>query len=95
MIQVNGEPLEWHEGMTVRDVLTARKYAFPMLIITIDGTLAAREDYNRTCVPDGANLQVVHLMSGGWAPQFGFLIGRRLLLRLVPVPCGIWQARMI
>ena len=65
MIQVNGEPLAWHEGMTVRDVLTARKYVFPMLIITIDNTLVAREDYDRTCVPDGAHVQVVHLMSGG------------------------------
>ncbi len=65
MIQVNSEPLEWYAGMTVRDVLKAKKYVFPMLIITIDGTLVPREDYDTTMVPDRANLQVVHLLSGG------------------------------
>jgi sulfur carrier protein len=65
MIQVNGEPMAWHEVMTVRDVLIARKYVFPMLIITMNGTLVARKDYETTRVPDRANLQVVHLMSGG------------------------------
>jgi sulfur carrier protein len=65
MIQVNGEPLEWHEGMTVRDVLTAKKYVFPMLIITIDGKMVSRQDYNKTSVRDGATLEVVHLLSGG------------------------------
>ncbi len=65
MIQVNSEPLEWHEGMTVRDVLKAKKYIFPMLIITLDGRLIPREDYETEIVPDHANLQVVHLLSGG------------------------------
>jgi sulfur carrier protein len=65
MIQVNGEPLEWHEEMTVRDVLIARKYVFPMLIITMNGTLVARKNYETTRVSDRADLQVVHLMSGG------------------------------
>jgi sulfur carrier protein len=65
MIQVNGEPLEWHEEMTVRDVLIARKYIFPMLIITMNGTLVARKNYETTRVSDRADLQVVHLMSGG------------------------------
>ncbi len=65
MIQVNGEPLDWQEGMTVRDVLVARKYVFPMLIISLDGAMVPRKDYETTVVPDGAILQVIHLMSGG------------------------------
>jgi sulfur carrier protein len=65
MIQVNGEPLAWQEDMTIRDVLIARKYIFPMLIITMNGTLVARRDYEITRVPDQADLQIVHLMSGG------------------------------
>ncbi len=65
MIQVNGEPLEWHEGMTVRDVLKAKKYTFPMLVITIDGILLPREDYDTKVVPDHSRLDVVHLLSGG------------------------------
>ena len=65
MIQVNGESLEWHEGMTVRDVLTAKKYIFPMIIITMDGAMVSRSDYDKTSVSDSATLQVVHLLSGG------------------------------
>jgi sulfur carrier protein len=65
MIQVNGEPLEWHEGMTVRDVLKARKYVFPMLIITVDGAMVPREEYDTKAVPDSSSIQVVHLLSGG------------------------------
>ena len=41
MIQVNGDPLAWSAGMTVRDVLTLRRFTFPMLVITVDGDLVA------------------------------------------------------
>jgi thiamine biosynthesis protein ThiS len=65
MVQVNGEPLDWQEGLTVRGVLRARKYIFPLLVVTLDGRLIRREDYDSTPVPDGATVSVVHLMSGG------------------------------
>jgi sulfur carrier protein len=65
MLQVNGEPLDWQEGLTVRGVLRARNYIFPLLIVTIDGRLVRREEYDNTPVPDGATVKVVHLMSGG------------------------------
>ncbi len=65
MIEVNGEPLDWHEGLTVRGVLAARNYRFPLLVVTVDGTLIRREDYDRALVPDGAKVSVLHLMSGG------------------------------
>ena len=65
MLQVNGEPLEWRDGMTVRDVLKARNFIFPLLIVTVDGGLVQRKDYDHTKVQDGANIRVVHLMSGG------------------------------
>jgi thiamine biosynthesis protein ThiS len=65
MITVNGEKVEWHDGMTVRALLQACKYVFPLLIVTIDDTLVQRRDYETTPVPDGANVRVVHLMSGG------------------------------
>ncbi len=65
MIQVNGEPLEWSEGMTVRDILVAKKYTFPLLIVTLGDDLIDRKDYATTAVPQGADVKVVHLMSGG------------------------------
>ena len=65
MIQVNGDPLAWSAGMTVGDVLALKRYTFPMLVITVDGELVDRKDYDTTAVPDGADVQVLHLMSGG------------------------------
>ncbi|HJW71435.1 MAG TPA: sulfur carrier protein ThiS [Geothrix sp.] len=65
MIQVNEEPLEWHPGMTVRDVLRAKNYRFPMLVIHINETLIHKKDYDATTIPDGAIVKVIHLISGG------------------------------
>jgi len=65
MIQVNGVPLEWREGRTVRDILVARNYKFPLLIVTIGEDLVSRQDYETTTVPNEADVKVVHLMSGG------------------------------
>lgn len=62
---VNGEPLDWREGMTVRDVLKARNYVFKLLIVTVNGTLIPRGAYDEAPVPAGAEVKVVHLISGG------------------------------
>ncbi|HLO67138.1 MAG TPA: sulfur carrier protein ThiS [Holophaga sp.] len=65
MITVNGDRLDWTEGMTVRDVLKAKNYKFPMLVIKIDEVLVQPRDYDATTVPDGAVVNVLHLLSGG------------------------------
>jgi thiamine biosynthesis protein ThiS len=65
MIRVNDDAVEWHEGMTVREALVARNYRFPLLIVTIGDRLVPRDAYDTTAVPDGADVRVVHLMSGG------------------------------
>jgi sulfur carrier protein len=65
MIQVNGDPLEWSPGLTVRGVLQARNYKFPLVIVTIDGRRIERPAFEATPVPDGAVVQVIHLLSGG------------------------------
>jgi sulfur carrier protein len=65
MIQVNGDPLKWTPGMTVRGLLQAKNYRFPMIIVTIDERRIERADYDSALVPDGAVVQVIHLISGG------------------------------
>lgn len=65
MIKVNGEPLDWQDGLTVRGVLRARNYRFPLLVVTINDVLVSRPNYDTTEVPDGADVKVIHLMSGG------------------------------
>ncbi|MBI5542991.1 MAG: sulfur carrier protein ThiS [Deltaproteobacteria bacterium] len=65
MITVNGDPLKHKPGMTVRDILKERGYVFPLLVVRINGALIARDDFDRAQVPDEADVQVIHLMSGG------------------------------
>ncbi len=62
---VNGDPLDWREGMTVRDVLKAKNYIFKLIIVTVNGTLVPRGSYDEAPVPSGADVKVVHLISGG------------------------------
>ncbi|MBK8791724.1 MAG: sulfur carrier protein ThiS [Holophaga sp.] len=65
MIHVNGDAMEWKEGLTVREVLVRRNFRFPLLIITVDGELVQPKAYETTTIPDAADVQVVHMMSGG------------------------------
>lgn len=64
-ITVNGNTVEWNEGMTVRDVLTVMNYTFRMLVIKVNGTVVKKENWDTHVVPEGADVSVIHLMSGG------------------------------
>lgn len=65
MLTVNGDPMEWTDGMTVAEVLERRRYVFRMIVVTINGEHVKRADYPTTRIPDGADVQVLHMMSGG------------------------------
>jgi thiamine biosynthesis protein ThiS len=65
MITVNGSPHDHTPGMTVADVLRIKNFIFRMLVVQVNGTLVKRADYATTTVPDGADVQVIHLISGG------------------------------
>jgi sulfur carrier protein len=51
--------------MTVRDALKLMNYTFPMLVTKIDGKLIPRNKYDETTIPEGADVMVIHLISGG------------------------------
>jgi len=65
MILVNGEKMAWVPGMTVRDILKARNYIFRMLVVQVNGELVKRGTYDTALVPDGATVDVIHMISGG------------------------------
>jgi sulfur carrier protein len=65
MITVNGEPVAHTAGMTVADVLRLRNFIFRMLVVQVNGELVKRADYAGTLVPDNADVQVIHMISGG------------------------------
>jgi len=65
VITVNGNSVAWRKGMTVGDVLREMNYNFTLLIIRVNGELVKREDWGIFVVPDGAVVDVMHLISGG------------------------------
>ncbi|HEX7486964.1 MAG TPA: sulfur carrier protein ThiS [Vicinamibacterales bacterium] len=65
MITVNGDTMEWRDGMTAADILKIRNYIFRMIAVQIDGELVKRVAYDKTVVPDSADVQVIHMISGG------------------------------
>lgn len=64
-VTVNGHELKWYEGMTVKNVLDEMKYSFRMLVIKVNGGIVKREYWDTFPVPEGADVKVIHLMSGG------------------------------
>ncbi|MCB5259872.1 MAG: sulfur carrier protein ThiS [Candidatus Cloacimonetes bacterium] len=64
-ITINGNTVKWQEGMTVRDALREMNYTFPMLVIKLNGSLIPKQEYDFTKIPPGADLMVIHLISGG------------------------------
>lgn len=65
MITINGHKKPWQEGMTVQDALNLMNYTFKMLVVKIDDNLVHKKDYANTTIPDGADVKVIHLISGG------------------------------
>lgn len=65
IIIVNGNTIDWEEGMTVRRVLVKMNYTFRMIIVRVNGALIRKEDYDSAPVPPGASVSVYHLISGG------------------------------
>jgi len=65
MLVVNDEPLDYDDGMTVADILTKRNYIWRMLAVFVNGTFVPRGTYDKTPVPDGAEVKVIHQIAGG------------------------------
>lgn len=64
-ITVNGQKISWKDGMTVQDVLNEMKYTFKLLIVKVNGEIVTRDKYGSFSVPDNADVEVIHLISGG------------------------------
>lgn len=65
IITVNGNVIDWFEGMTVTDVLSVMNYTFKLLVIHVNEDVIKRDEWPETKVPAGADVKVIHLMSGG------------------------------
>lgn len=65
MIRVNGEEMEWRPGLTVKDILEAKRFVFPMIGVWINDKPIPRDKFETTTINDGDEVQVIHMISGG------------------------------
>lgn len=66
MITINNrDHLDWREGLTVRDMLSAMGYTYALITVTVNGDLISKDDYEQTVIPDEAEVIVFHLAHGG------------------------------
>lgn len=64
-ITVNGNIVEWEDGMTISSLLIKMNYTFRMLVIKVNGKLIKKDQYDTTLIPQNADVAVIHLISGG------------------------------
>lgn len=64
-IMVNGNSLKWEENMTINVILQRKNYTFIMLIVKVNGKLVKKTEYATKIVPPGADVKIIHLISGG------------------------------
>lgn len=60
----NPEELEFAE-LSVKDLLSVKKYTFKLIIIKINGSVVKKDDYASAIIKDGDKVDVIHLISGG------------------------------
>ncbi|MDO5114455.1 MAG: sulfur carrier protein ThiS [Synergistaceae bacterium] len=65
MITVNGELSPWREGLTVQQLLDEKNFTFKMLAVWIGDNVVDKSRYSEAIIPDGAEVQVIHNISGG------------------------------
>jgi sulfur carrier protein len=64
-IKVNQETIDWEQNMTIDRVLKIMNYTFKMIVVKVNGDLVKKEDYNTKIIPEGAEVQIIHLIAGG------------------------------
>lgn len=66
MIRVNDKfEVEWQEGLTVAELLERLKFSFPLIIVSVDGVMVPKGEYATRCIPDNAEVKVLHMTAGG------------------------------
>jgi sulfur carrier protein len=65
-ITLNGSTEQFKgNSLTVRELLSAKGWSFPLIIVRINGRLVERSAWDGVSVCEGDNIDAAHLMSGG------------------------------
>ena len=76
MITVNGDPFPWREGLTVSEVMKEKNFKFRLISVWVGDNFIDKERYAEVKIPDGADVQVIHNISGGPETSGPFFVFR-------------------
>ena len=65
MISVNGNDIEWKEGMTISDVFKAMGYDYALIMVSVDDEFVSQEEYETWRIKDHSDVRMMHLCHGG------------------------------
>jgi thiamine biosynthesis protein ThiS len=64
-IQVNGEPRDVEDGLTIGALLEELKIRPARVVIEVNREIVGRDAYASTRLKDGDTLEIVHFVGGG------------------------------
>ena len=65
MIEVNGQRVAWHEGMTITDLLNEIKDEHPYAVVRIGEKYVSRPNFDKTIIPDDVEVFLIPMIVGG------------------------------
>ena len=65
MIKVAGHTIDWHAGMTISDLLIEINDPHPYAVVRIDQTYVSRPNFDKTTVPNNAEVFLIPMVAGG------------------------------
>ncbi len=65
MITVGEEEIPWQEGMTVAQVLEELHEGHFYAVVRVNGKLISRPNFEKTPVPDQAEIILIPMIAGG------------------------------
>ena len=65
MIKVADQTIDWHEGMTISDLLSIINDPHPYAVVRINQTYVSRPNFDKTTIPDGAQIYLIPMVAGG------------------------------
>ncbi len=57
--------VDWQPGMTIRDVIRKLNFTFPMLVVTVNGKVVPKEDWDTYELREEDNVRILHMIAGG------------------------------
>ncbi len=65
-IRVNDKfEVDWKPGMTIRDIIKALNFTFPMLVVTVNGKVIPKDEWDTYQVGENDNVRILHMIAGG------------------------------